>query len=529
MIAKANTNYYNPSTKQVRRYSADYLAKNAAAGQLTTQFSEGLPDQAQAGSYRRYLDDAESAAGGDSAAAVAPTNDNGDAAKRYYDSLDITSPTAEEQAAIKEQTRKDMQGQLDAIDAAYSTILSDIRLRNTNDAGRTRALDARSGLLGSDFGSAHADTTERIGGQRIALAQKEQAAEKAKVMGAINDRAMQQIEMEKAANEANATKYFEYLKGSQTDARNNALTLAKSGVTHGDLSADEYRKLLDQTGWDELTLDAQMNNASQIAMQYQIIEDEDGNKKILAIGQDAKGNIVSKTYDSGITGGKKPEIFNGVPYVKVTDPATGEISYKPVAGVANGNVTKLMDAYPDAGIDPTDTFEQAQAKLGRSASYRKDVRIPGGGSGGGDEKLTVDNLQATLDNYALDKEAGRAVPAWAEEYLSPLRKMEMTYDEKGNEAGEAMKETGQYAAKKVSRGSAQSIIDAQQQYDATADMRDVDFVTMQVSEDMNAGASWAEAKRAALSAGVPEDVFAEAARKISDERIQKAADGFFGK
>ena len=73
-------------------------------------------------------------------------------------------------------------------------------------------------------------------------------------------------------------------------------------------------------------------------------------------------------------------------------------------------VLSLAKKYPDAGIRPSDTLNEATAKLGNSAKYRKQTRVTGGK--GGVAKVTEKD-SAILANQYLKQEAG------TDGYISP--------------------------------------------------------------------------------------------------------------
>jgi len=115
---------------------------------------------------------------------------------------------------------------------------------------------------------------------------------------------------------------------------------------------------------------------------------------------------------------------------------------------------------------------------------------------------SVTDIQAQLDNYALDKAAGREVPTWAENYLVPEVKDGV--------------ETGKYIAKKITKGSVESVISAKGESEAKAIIEqtkllsDPNFVASQILDDLNKGAGYNEIRTAALAAGVPIEVYRQA-------------------
>lgn len=440
------------------------------------------------------------------------------AAEKYFakDGLEVTDA---DRQSIRDQARKEVQDRIDAVNVLYNEMVGAENVRGEGRVGSGRAISSRRGVLGSDFGDMREEGIKDYNKGKVDEINAKRGAELSSILTGVTQRADAMIKAKEDAANKKAEEHLSFLLGQQEDARKDAATLAKSGLKLDKLASDDYKKLLDQTGYDQLTFDALWNSNQQIQMQYQVIEDEDGVKKILGYGTGPDGQLVTKTYDSGITGGKKPEIFNGVPYVREKDPTTGEMVYRPVKGVTDPYVGQLIEKYSDAGILPTDSLLQAQAKLGKSAIYRKDTRVSGSGSDT-TVKDSVAEIQAQLDNYALDKAAGRDIPAWAEAYITPERK-------RNSDTGD-LEETGEYTAKKVTKGQIEDIRNTEESAgleEEAAQLRDVDFVASQILEDRKKGVSIADIRQAAVGAGVSDDVLRAAMNKALNQFYNEEAIG----
>lgn len=182
---------------------------------------------------------------------VTPSSDPSyaSAAEKYFSGLDITTPDATEQEKIRQDTLRQIQAQLDTIDAAYAGKLAAEVVRGTGRSGQGRSINARSGLLGSDMGAQRdASITEINKGAEEAI-RNEQAAAKAAVLDKANQRAFEQIQLETTKALTNAGQYLTFMQQKQTEARADIGILAKAGVTLDQLDDNEYAKLLNQSGY----------------------------------------------------------------------------------------------------------------------------------------------------------------------------------------------------------------------------------------------------------------------------------------
>lgn len=181
--------------------------------------------------------------------------------EKIIGSLDITPPDETEKQRIRDEQLKAVQSQLDAIDSATSVMLADEATRATERTGRGRAINARSGVLGSDMGERRAGDIEAVNKQgREAIL----AAQEAKKVAVLDKAATRAAELaENAKNEAlkNADTYLNFLATKQTEARTDVKAMASAGVTLDQLSNDEYQTLLDQSGYgSQFLFDAVYNS-----------------------------------------------------------------------------------------------------------------------------------------------------------------------------------------------------------------------------------------------------------------------------
>lgn len=199
--------------------------------------------------------------------------------------------------AIRENVRQQNQSTIDAINAEYSNLISQQQTTNENNTGQTRAVNARSGLLGSDFGNANAAGQEKVNNQALKALQDEQNQKITAVNQQINSSAQGEIAAKKAEALGNADAYSKYLSDAQAKAEGHLADLAKSGVDLDQLG-DNKAKLFQQAGIDpalgELIYNAQKPKASQIDFKIEKLADG----SVLFYGNDpTTGKLVTQKYD----------------------------------------------------------------------------------------------------------------------------------------------------------------------------------------------------------------------------------------
>lgn len=197
--------------------------------------------------------------------------------------------------AIREETRKRMQSSIDAIEANYANLISQERVIGVDRAGQTRATNARSGLMGSDFGAANQEKTTQFNQQQVKALEDEKMAKVNAVLLNIEDRASAEIQGKKGeALDKYKLDMGEFEK-AQEAARGDFAALAKAGVDLNKLNPAQKAALLQQTGYDEgmgeLIYNAMKPQAQKIDYKFEKLADGRG----LFYGVDpTTGQLVTK-------------------------------------------------------------------------------------------------------------------------------------------------------------------------------------------------------------------------------------------
>lgn len=163
---------------------------------------------------------------------------------------EATSPVDE--GKIRRETRDRFQGQIDAINQIYEGKRAEARVQGTARQGTTNAINARSGLLGSDFGVANTNNTEAYNNDILGTIDSEKGAKINDLYALIHKDATSAIAAKRAAIEAGATKYLEYLATSSSKKKEAATNIAKAlfakGIDPATLTAEEMSKITSTYG-----------------------------------------------------------------------------------------------------------------------------------------------------------------------------------------------------------------------------------------------------------------------------------------
>jgi len=242
---------------------------------------------------RRYTKQAEMNTGNpDVALATMPSKTSAAYARKaasVYSTPSMARPTLGQvdEDAIREATRQRMQSSVDAINAQYVNLISQEKVQGEERSGQTRAVNARSGLVGADFGMAHQEkTTQYNKGQEKALAD-EQNMKVQGVLQSIEQRASEEISRKKQESlqqyqidlgDYNAKQ--EQAQKVRDEARADLATLAKSRLDLNQLDPNQKAALFKQAGYDpqfgELIYNANKPKPEQIDYKFEKLADGRG-------------------------------------------------------------------------------------------------------------------------------------------------------------------------------------------------------------------------------------------------------------
>ena len=229
---------------------------------------------------------------------------------------------ADEEKQIREEYRERAQKEIDIVQDIYKDLVKKTERETIESTGKERAMQARGGGLGSTIGESAIERKKIAGREEVQKIGKEESLQIQQILNRADERAEQEIALKKQEAFKGATARLDYLKQVRDESRNDALTLAKSGVDLKQLKEDNkeyYDQFIEETGWTEFTFDAmyESNLPPKDKTQYQSYFKGDN---LVMVGQDPKtGEIVTKVYKASDLG-----IPVGVNVDFITNENTGE-------------------------------------------------------------------------------------------------------------------------------------------------------------------------------------------------------------
>jgi len=150
-----------------------------------------------------------------------------------------------DETAIRKQKESELQAQIDAINAVYADRLRQEKTKGQGRLGSGRALQARSGLIGSDFGAAQTENISQLNREQEQSVENERLALVNQLLSGAQKSAADEIAAKRLAKEAGGREYLNYLANAQTrktqrtqDAARKLLALGKSPQ---DITDEELR------------------------------------------------------------------------------------------------------------------------------------------------------------------------------------------------------------------------------------------------------------------------------------------------
>jgi len=207
---------------------------------------------------------------------------------------------AVDENAIKEQARKDAQARIDAVNAIYDDMVRKQTVTNTANEGSTRAINARSGLIGSDFGAANDANQRAAGDAAIKGVNLERDAKITGILAEMNKDVEAKIQSERERKKMDADSYNAYLEKQQSKAKDYVTQLGQNGMSFDQLKEKDpnaIAHLLENTGLTETELALRMNAANKTANKIDWKVDVSGNHVIVSGVNPATGKLEYHTQE----------------------------------------------------------------------------------------------------------------------------------------------------------------------------------------------------------------------------------------
>ncbi len=189
------------------------------------------------------------------------------------------------------------------------------------------------------------------------------------------------------------------------DAINGNITRAENSITRA-VNA-KYGAIEERLAIQQSQLDALKNSGVLTAdekTQADAITAENDRKKLAIADKKTEETNIQKLvldYITAMAGiGKTPDVNVMEKLRNSTDLNSAMAIYSINLPKVDPNVAELQSKYPDAGINSSDTFQQAQAKLGSSRIYQDQVRPPSNNNNIPTDVISA-TTQAIINNPSL--------------------------------------------------------------------------------------------------------------------------------
>jgi hypothetical protein len=198
--------------------------------------------------------------------------------------------------AIRKQITQSMQREISATEDIYADLIRRQELENKGFLGSNRAIQARGGLLGSDFGAAQTQNQVNANQDLIRGIGAEKSAAISAIMGEGSRALVKELQDKRIAQNSSVKDYINFLEGQQDRNLNRSNSLVNALIAQG-IDPSEMTP-------EELSQVAKSYNLTEndILSSYQSSLSDEGELQKLSEGQslvDSDGNVVyknNKTY-----------------------------------------------------------------------------------------------------------------------------------------------------------------------------------------------------------------------------------------
>ena len=179
------------------------------------------------------------------------------AVQAYRDSLNTPEMTDEQ---IRQKTQERMQAQIDALDRYYAEQISRENVAGQGRLGESSAIQARRGLIGSDFGQAQTATTQNYNTGVVNAINAEKTAKIQNILSEGRKDVVAEATAKLEAKKAGAKEYLSFLAGEQ-ERKSARVSATVSNLVNGGVEPtdEDLKTLATQLGVSVQELKAQYN------------------------------------------------------------------------------------------------------------------------------------------------------------------------------------------------------------------------------------------------------------------------------
>lgn len=276
------------------------------------------------------------------------------------------------QSDFKSKALAEMQAQIDSTNALYANKLAESKRLGGNLLGQTGAIQARRGLLGSDFGTAQTQDVVQKNQAVYDSVEQERLAAINDIMSKAEQASTTRFAEARAAAEGGLKARIEYLKGKQEQAKSGATEAANLLVSKGldisKVSPAELDQIASGYGTSKKAIEAAMASLAYASTQEenkrkQDIEDALAKKGIETISEGTSGYRYNPS-----TGKYELVASKAKTYAPSTTASTGTTSG--VSGQTSEQIMSTLSgdakAYINAIQRGDTTLTEALTKIGAS-------------------------------------------------------------------------------------------------------------------------------------------------------------------
>lgn len=208
---------------------------------------------------------------GDAFRGLTPTETEADIfARGRANEAKLASEAVLDEDAIRNKTTSQFQSEIDALNKVFAQKKEEARVAGLGRLGETGAIQARRGLLGSDFGAAQTQGTRDINLDIQKGIEAQRALKESAIFNDIRVKSDAAFKEEQAAKEAGGTAYLAFLRGEDVRKSNSVSTTVQNILSNDVEPSDQmYAQIAEQLGVSEEVLRAEYNNQLTTAQSAQ--------------------------------------------------------------------------------------------------------------------------------------------------------------------------------------------------------------------------------------------------------------------
>jgi murein DD-endopeptidase MepM/ murein hydrolase activator NlpD len=205
-----------------------------------------------------------------------------------------------DEATIRANTEKQFQSEIDALNKVYAEKKRQLAVEGQGRIGSATSVQARRGLIGSDFGAAQTEKVNQYNNEIIGEVEAERAAAESNIRARARNAATIEYQSKLAAKQQGATAYLEFLKGAAERKANTVKqTVANMLSANVDIDSLDSEGLAKDLGISVAELKRQYKEAKTNAESAAAKAAQEG-AFTLGEGQlryDAQGNLIAAGMD----------------------------------------------------------------------------------------------------------------------------------------------------------------------------------------------------------------------------------------